>query len=146
MYRSYYGAISHIDREVGLILDALDDAGVADDTIVVFSSDHGDQMLEHGLMGKNCFFEASIRVPFIVRFPGRVEPGRYEELVESVDLLPTLFELAGLPEPYSSQGRSLVSLISETGEEFVPSEAVFCENVIPEVITGGRIEFEFIKG
>ena len=146
MYRSYYGAISHIDREVGLILDALDEAGLTENTIVVFCSDHGDQLLEHGLMGKNCFFEASVRVPFIVRFPGRVRPGQYEELVESVDVLPTLFELAGLPEPYSNQGRSLVGLISRAGGDYIPREAVFSENIIPEVITGGRDEFEFIKG
>ena len=146
IYRSYYGAISHIDREVGLILDALEEAGAADNTIVVFCSDHGDQMLEHGLMGKNCFFEASVRVPFIIRFPGRVKPGRHAELVESVDVLPTLFELAGLPEAYSNQGRSFAGLISRTGGDYVPREAVFSENIIPEVITGSRRVFEFIKG
>ena len=146
MYRSYYGAISHIDREVGLILAALDEAGVADNTIVVFSSDHGDQMLEHGLMGKNCFFEASVRVPLIIRFPERVRRDQYNELVESVDVLPTLFELAGLPEPYLNQGRSLVGLISPARDDYLPREAVFSENIIPEVITGGRDEFEFIKG
>jgi arylsulfatase len=146
MYRSYYGAISHVDREVGRILDALDQAGVADNTIVVFSSDHGDQLLEHGLMGKNCFFEASVRVPFIIRYPGHVKPGQYHQLVESVDVLPTLFELAGLREPYSSQGRSLVGLISPSGGDYVARQAVFSENVIPEVITGGRKDFEFIKG
>ncbi len=146
MYRSYYGAISHIDREVGLILDALDDAGVADNTIVVFSSDHGDQMLEHGLMGKNCFFESSVRVPFMIRFPGHVRPTQYRELVESVDLLPTLFELAGVPEPYSNQGQSLAGLILAGRDDYVPRTAVFSENVIPEVISGARESFEFIKG
>ncbi len=146
MYRSYYGAISHIDREVGLILDELDAAGVSDNTIVVFSSDHGDQLLEHGLMGKNCFFESSVRVPFMIRFPKHVRPAQYNELVESVDLLPTLFELAGLPEPYSNQGRSLVALISTNGGDYVEREAIFRENVIPEVITGNRETFEFIKG
>ncbi len=146
MYRSYYAAISHIDREVGLILDELDAAGVSNNTIIVFSSDHGDQLLEHGLMGKNCFFESSVRVPFIIRFSQRVRPGKYAELVESVDLLPTLFELAGLAEPYSNQGRSLVGLITDNGGEYVPREAVFSENVIPEVITGNRDTFEFIKG
>ena len=146
MYRSYYGAISHIDREVGLILNELESAGVSDNTIVVFSSDHGDQLLEHGLMGKNCFFEASVRVPFILRFPKRVQPAKYDELVESVDLLPTLFELAGLPEPYTSQGRSLVGLIAASGDQYIPRQAVFSENVIPEVITGNRESFEFVKG
>jgi len=57
-----------------------------------------------------------------------------------------LFELIGLPEPYLNQGRSLVNLISNTGGEYVPREAIFSENVIPEVITGGRESFEFIKG
>lgn len=146
MYRSYYGAISHVDREVGLILDALEAAGVADNTIVVFTSDHGDQMLEHGLMGKNCFFEASVRVPFILHFPDRVRPGNYDDLVESVDMLPTLFDLAGLPEPYSNQGRSLVGLVSTSENTYAPREAVFSENVIPEVISGSLESFEFIKG
>ena len=146
MYRSYYGAISHIDREVGLILDELDSAGIADNTIVVFSSDHGDQMLEHGLMGKNCFFDSSVRVPFIIRYPKRVRAATYNELVESVDLLPTLFELSGLPEPYKNQGRSLVGLITKDGGDYKPREAVFSENIIPEVITGNKETFEFIKG
>ncbi|MCA9011407.1 MAG: sulfatase-like hydrolase/transferase [Planctomycetaceae bacterium] len=146
MYRSYYGAISHVDREVGLILKTLDEAGVADNTIVVFTSDHGDQMLEHGLMGKNCFFESSVRVPFLIRFPGHVRPAQYQELIESVDLLPTLFELIGLPEPYTSQGKSLAGLISPSPRHYVPRTAVFSENVIPEVITGTRESFEFVKG
>ncbi len=61
-------------------------------------------------------------------------------------MLPTLFELAGLPEPYQSQGRSLVPLIAKSSRKYVPREAVFCENVIPEVITGGSFDFAFEKG
>ncbi|HEX3871238.1 MAG TPA: sulfatase-like hydrolase/transferase, partial [Pirellulales bacterium] len=60
IYRSYYAAVSQVDREVGLILDLLDKLGKADDTIVVYSADHGDQLLEHGLQGKNTFFESSV--------------------------------------------------------------------------------------
>ena len=137
LYRSYYGTVSHLDREVGLVLDALKEAGAAKNTIVVFSSDHGDQLLEHGLTGKNLFFEASIHVPLMIHFPGRVRPGRHDALAESVDVLPTLFELIGLPEPVECQGRNL----------FGPArEAVFSENVIPEVITGGNMDFTFEKG
>lgn len=146
IYRSYYGAITHIDREVGLILEELQAAGVADRTIVVFSSDHGDQLLEHGLMGKNCFFEASVRVPLMIRYPGHVQSGQHDDLVESVDVLPTVFELAGLAEPYPCQGRSLVGLITHRESEYAARDAVFAENVIPEVITGSRETFEFIKG
>ena len=145
IYRSYYGAISHIDREVGLILKTLDELGLTNDTIVVFSSDHGDQLLEHGLMGKNCFFEASIRVPLIIRYPRRVIPGQYPQLVQAIDVLPTLFELTGLPEPYENQGQSLAPLISQSSRGFAPRTAVFSENVIPEVITAGTWDFEFKK-
>ena len=126
------------------MLDELERSGQADDTIVVFSTDHGDQMLEHGLMGKNCFFEASVRIPSLVSWPGRVRPGKYDELVETTDLLPALFELAGIPEPVSCQGRSFAGLV--TGGEYEERDAVFSENVIPEVITGGNRDFYFEKG
>jgi len=145
IYRSYYGAISQVDREIGRILDTLEKTGQAENTIVVFSSDHGDQLLEHGLMGKNCFFDPSVRVPLMLRWPGRINPGQYDELVEAIDVLPTLFELAGLPEPYENQGRSLVPLISDGGRGYQRREAVYCENVIPEVITTGSLDFMFEK-
>lgn len=144
-YRSYYASISQIDKEIGLILDELEASGEAGNTIVAFSSDHGDQLLKHGLMGKNCFFEESVRVPFIIGFPGRVKPGRHDDLVECIDLLPTLFELAGLPEPKENQGRSLAPLIANVGRPYVAREAVFSENIIPEVITRG-LDFYFEKG
>jgi len=146
IYRSYYGAISHVDREIGLMLDTLEEIGEADNTIVVFSSDHGDQLLEHGLMGKNCFFESSVRVPLMIRYPQKIKPGHYDDLVESVDVLPTLFELAELDEPYQNQGRSLVPLVAESQRKYQPREAVFAENVIPEVITTGSLDFYFQKG
>ncbi|MBI1358173.1 MAG: sulfatase-like hydrolase/transferase [Acidobacteria bacterium] len=143
-WRSYHAAIAQIDREVGLLLDALEESGQADNTIVVFSTDHGDQMLEHGLMGKNCFFESSIRLPFLLRYPAKVRPGDYQEMIETTDLLPTLFELAGLREPYSCQGRSFAGLV--TGGRYEARDAVFSENIIPEVITSGSLDFEFRKG
>ena len=96
------------------------------------------------MMGKNAFFEESVRVPFIIGYPGHVRPKQYDELVETIDLLPTLFELAGLPEPVKNQGRSLAALISDIGNNYVPRDAVFSENIIPEVITRG-LDFYFEK-
>lgn len=145
-YRSYYGNVSHIDREIGLILDTLRAAGVSDNTIVIFSSDHGDQLLEHGLFGKNVFFESSIHVPFMIASPGRITPGRYDSLAESVDVVPTLFELIGRREPQGCQGRSLMPLIDGSGRPSPARDAIFCENVIPEVIAGYEMLFEFEKG
>jgi arylsulfatase A-like enzyme len=145
-YRSYYGTVSHIDREVGLLLETLRQSGALENTIVVFTSDHGDQLLEHGYFGKNLFFEASIRVPLVMRLPGRIRPGRCDALVQSIDVLPTLLELAGLSEPRNCQGRSLVALCDGRGEPAATRDAVFSENIIPEVITVADVDFRFEKG
>ncbi|HEY2573962.1 MAG TPA: sulfatase-like hydrolase/transferase [Verrucomicrobiaceae bacterium] len=145
-YRSYYGTITQVDHEIGLLLDALEASGAAGNTLIVFSSDHGDQLFEHGITGKNCFFEPSVRVPFMVSLPGRIKPARYDQLIETVDLLPTLFEFIGLPEPRECQGRSFAPLIADMGRAYEPHTEVFSENVIPEVITGGNTEMPFEKG
>ncbi len=146
IYRSYYGTVSHIDREVGLILDTLEKSGKADNTIIIFCSDHGDQLLEHGIMGKNVFFEESVRIPLMVSYQKRIKPGKKDELIETVDVLPTLFELIGLPEPLNCQGRSFAPLISDINKPYTSCEEVFCENVIPEVITKHGFNCEFKKG
>jgi arylsulfatase len=149
-YRAYYGAISQIDREVGLTLDVLDELGLSGRTLVVFCSDHGDQLLEHGLGGKNVFFEGSLHIPMMVRLPGTVVPGEYRDLVETTDVLPTLLELCGLPVPESNQGRSFASRLSEgrAGSPCAARRYVFSENIIPEVITmpGGRLTYPYEPG
>ena len=137
-YRSYYGGVSMIDHEVGLILDELEKSGQAANTIIVFTTDHGDQLLEHGLEGKNVFFEASVRVPFLLSFPGRIQAGKRKEFAEMVDVMPTLFELCGIPVPTAMQGRSLLN-----GK---PREFVFSENVIPEVINSGSLDMPYERG
>ena len=146
VWRSYYGGVSMVDREVGRILDELDRSGKAGNTIVIFASDHGDQLLEHGLEGKNVFFESSVRVPLMVRFPGRVRAARHAELVETVDVVPTVLELCGLPVPENCQGRSLAPLVSGTSGGYAAREAAFAENIIPEVITGHGLEMPFEPG
>jgi len=143
IYRSYYGTVSHIDHEVGLILKTLEETGLAENTIIVFASDHGDQLLEHGLFGKNVFFEGSVRVPFMISYPKQINPGQYDELVMSIDLLPTLFEIIGLEEPYHVHGQSLVPLISRSDRSYTSRDCVFSENVIPEVFAN---VFNFEKG
>jgi arylsulfatase len=144
VYRSYYGGVSMVDQEVGLILDELERSGAARNTIIVFSTDHGDQLLEHGLQGKNLFFEASVHIPLLVKFPGRARPAKYSELVETVDLVPTLLDFAGLPVPQNCQGRSLAPLVA--GGAYEARQAAFSENIIPEVITGGGLEMPYAPG
>ena len=144
IYRSYYGGVSMVDHEVGLILDELERSGAARNTIVIFSTDHGDQLLEHGLEGKNLFFEASVHIPLLMKFPNRVRPAGYKDLVETVDVLPTLLDFAGIPIPGNCQGRSLALLTG--GGTYEAREAVFAENIIPEVITGGGLEMPYVPG
>jgi arylsulfatase A-like enzyme len=145
IYRSYYGSVSQVDREIGRILDELDRSGRSSQTIVVFGTDHGDQLLEHGLEGKNVFFEASVHVPFLIRYPGRVASGVRQELIEMVDVAPTLLEFCGLPVPKECQGRSLVPLLTGTGT-YQPRSVVFAENIIPEVITSGSLDMPYVPG
>ncbi|HEX2184995.1 MAG TPA: sulfatase-like hydrolase/transferase, partial [Chloroflexota bacterium] len=96
----YYGNVSLIDKGIGRILDALDELWMAEDTLVVFTSDHGEMLGDHGLMQKSKPYEASARVPFLVRFPGRVEAGRRSpERVSLTDLLPTFLDAAGATYP-----------------------------------------------
>ena len=146
MYRSYYGDVTMLDEEIGATLDELERSGKADNTIVIVASDHGDQLLEHGLFGKNVFFEASVRIPLMLSWPGRVRPGAYPDLIESVDLLPSVLDLCGAPVPEHIQGRSFAQLIAGNQSLYSPREALFAENVMPEVITHGDQGFFFVPG
>lgn len=145
IYRSYYGAISHVDHEIGLLLEALQASGQVENTLIVFSSDHGDQLFEHHIYGKNCFYDSSEKVPFMVSLPGKIKPAHYDQLVETVDLVPTLLDFIGVPEPREVQGRSFAPLIADMGRSYKPHEAVFAENIIPEVITSGKMDLPFEK-
>jgi arylsulfatase A-like enzyme len=136
LYRTYiacyYALVAEMDHYVGAILDTLKDVGLDQDTIIVYSSDHGDFVGHHGLsekaaMGHNVY-EETLRVPLIVRFPGRVKQGLVSsDLVELVDLYPTFLDLAGVarPEGYRLAGRSLVPALAEgkpVGRKFAVSE------------------------
>ena len=101
----YYGMIESLDVEFGRILQALDKAGVAEDTIVVFSSDHGDMIGSHGLEAKRWPYEESARIPFLIRYPRAIKPGAViADPVSSVDFYPTLAGLAGLKAPAGVDG------------------------------------------
>lgn len=102
----YYGMTSFMDQEIGRILDTLDRLGLAENTLVVFTSDHGHFLGQHGLVAKGPFhYEDLIRVPFIVRQPGVVPAGEVSDSLQSlVDLSPTFLSAAGVPVPGAMQG------------------------------------------
>ncbi len=111
----YLACVKAVDESVGRMLQALDEAGEADNTIVVFSSDQGFFLGEHGWFDKRWIFEESLRTPLVVRWPGVTQPGAVRsEIVSLVDFAQTFLDAAGLPQPAEMQGRSLVPLLRGT--------------------------------
>lgn len=106
--RAYLAAISFMDAQVGRVIIALQEQGLAENTVVVFWSDNGYHFGEKGITGKNSLWEPSLRTPLIFAGPGIVQGGRCTQPVESLDLYPTLIELAGLPPKMDLEGVSLV--------------------------------------
>ncbi|PSJ45256.1 choline-sulfatase [Zobellella endophytica] len=116
---AYYGAISYVDDRIGEVLATLKECGLEEDTIIVFSGDHGDMLGERGLWYKMSWFEDSARVPMLVHAPGRFAPRRVAESVSTMDLLPTFAELArdGVAPDYAVpvDGRSLLPHLTGNG-------------------------------
>lgn len=112
--RNYLSTVKAVDESVGRLLDYLDAENLADNTIVIYSSDQGFYLGEHGWYDKRWMFEESFRMPFVVRWPGEVSKGSQPtELIQNIDYAPTFLEIAGLDIPGEVQGRSLVPLLKE---------------------------------
>lgn len=133
MIRAYFAATSYMDAQVGRVLDAVRELGLEDDTIVVFTSDHGFMLGEHGQWMKNILWEPSARVPLILRIPGKYANAgrRSPRTVELLDIYPTLVELAGLPGYARNEGTSLTPLLAN------PSTKAWTKPALSQV-RGGR--------
>jgi arylsulfatase A-like enzyme len=118
----YYGVITHLDAQIGRILRTLEDEGIYDNTIIVFSSDHGLTLGSHGLFGKQNIYEDGMKVPFIIAGPG-IAQGHSDAFVYLFDIFPTLAALAGLSAPSDLDGRNLGPMIR--GESPSVRDAVF---------------------
>ena len=144
--RAYFGACSYIDQNVGKLLQTLEDTGLAKDTVIVFSGDHGDMLGERGLWYKMQWFDMAARVPLLVYAPDQFGPARVGEAVSTADLLPTFVELAGgtLEAGLALDGRSLVPhLRGEGGHDEVFGEYM-AEGTLGPLMMIRRGAYKFI--
>ncbi|MCR9230911.1 MAG: sulfatase-like hydrolase/transferase [bacterium] len=141
----YYAMIAQIDDQFARILSALESTGQRDNTVIIFTSDHGETLGDHGLVQKGCrFYEGLIRVPLIFSWPGHfVANQRATGLVELLDLSATLLDLTGIPIPDYHQGQSLLPVLTgeQTGAHI--RESVRCEyfDALDPFFTGGEGSF-----
>ncbi len=119
----YYAMITHLDAQIGRILDALEDSGKAEDTIIVFTGDNGLALGQHGLMGKQNIYDHSVRIPLIFAGPGIPKNKRADTLCYLLDIYPTLLDLLEVPVPETVEGRSLVPALKNSKKSI--RESVF---------------------
>ena len=142
----YYAMITHLDAAFGRLIEALEAAGERDNTIIVFAGDNGLAVGRHGLMGKQCLYDHSVRVPLIVAGPGIPAGGRSDALVYLLDIFPTLCELTGNAVPETVEGRSLVPCLTDPA--YAPRNDLYlayCDTI--RGLTDGRYKWiEYASG
>ena len=130
--KRYFGEVSQLDTAFGRVLKTLEKTGLADDTVVIFTSDHGDMAGCHGLFGKGVMFDESVRVPLLIRVPGTAQRV-IESPVSTVDLFASILHLADAENPGETEGRSLLPCM--TGEPDISTD-VFIEHKDDCIIRG----------
>src|SRR5438132_13061187 len=110
--KDYLRCVASVDDNVGRLLDYLDRSGLANNTIVIYTSDQGFFLGDHNWFDKRFMYEESLRMPFLVRWPGHIKAGSVnEQMILNVDFAPMLLDAAGLPAPRDMQGRSFLPLL-----------------------------------
>ena len=128
--RHYYGMIAVLDDQIGRLLARLDELGIADDTIVCFCTDHGDMIGSHGVTGLQLPWDECVRVPFVIRWPGRIPSGRrLDTFLNLPDVMPTLLSLCGIDVPPSVEGRDLATCV--LARERVDTGSAYLADVLP---------------
>ena len=129
----HYGTLTLIDERIGDVLQALEQKGQLENTIIVFSSDHGSSLFDNGLLHKGTHFDESVRVPFIICYPGHIKPGFRHHFSTHVDLLPTLVKLAGAKIPEGVEGKDLTPMLNDPGarvQDFAVMECTLTTSII----------------
>ncbi|MEM0964905.1 MAG: sulfatase [Verrucomicrobiota bacterium] len=137
--QAYYACITYMDRQVGRLVESVDQLGLRDNTIIVFVSDHGYLLGEHLSWKKKLLWEEATRVPLIISAPGMENPGKHSDhLVELVDLYPTLTALANLPEQSAVQGLNLEPLLSDPTDGTLERKDAFTQTATSYGLRQGK--------
>jgi choline-sulfatase len=144
---AYYGLVTRLDLLIGQILDSLESSGLAEDTLVVYSTDHGDQLGERGLFWKHTFYDESVKVPLILAWPGRLPAGeRRAQTVNLIDLTATVLEALGAPALPSAQGRSFLEVARDGRAPWVDETyAEYCTDETPAWTGGMAVRQRMIR-
>jgi len=118
--------VSFLDRNIGVVLDTLRRLQLEDDTLVVYMADHGYSLGQHGRFEKHCCYNPALRVPLILRFPGRIRRGVVHDFTESIDVAPTILDLLAAEPLPVAHGRSLRPYL-ETGRHAAPRDHIFSQ-------------------
>jgi arylsulfatase A-like enzyme len=135
----YFACVSGVDEQIGKILNKLEETGQAENTIVVFTADHGEMMGSHGLLQKVVWYEESFRVPFIIRWPEKMKSGKNDLHLSVPDLMPTLLGLMGVEEgmPADVEGDDYSNIFLDIPDE-KPEFALYINSSFPSALGGMR--------
>jgi arylsulfatase A-like enzyme len=141
----YHGMVKYIDDQVGRILDRLNELGLAENTLVIFTSDHGDMAGAHGCIGKSIhsFFDDLVRIPLAMRLPGRIPAGTVvDKPVSQIDFMPTIVDYLGFDVPENIHGRSMRPLIE--GKDVEWRDYAFCQRAMrARMLRTARYKYSF---
>lgn len=125
-YKRYCETLLAVDESIGAVLSYLDEQGLAESTLVIYMGDNGFSFGEHGLIDKRHFYEESVKVPFLVRYPEVLKGGQtINHMIQNIDVAPTILELAGIQKPAQMQGRSFMPILK--GEDVAWRDRIFYE-------------------
>ncbi|PWD98956.1 sulfatase family protein [Marinilabilia rubra] len=135
---SYYACVTEVDDMVGRIVNRLKENGLYDNTVIIYTTDHGEHLFEHGLRGKHCMLEDAVNIPFIISFPEMMPQNEVNEsLVSLIDMMPTFCDLMGWDVPETAQGKSVLPFLKNGYDE--KDRKIFAEfrggnyNAFPEM-------------
>ena len=146
---AYYGLVTAMDKMIGQIISKLKEKGLYENTVIVYSSDHGEQIGEHSLFWKQTFYEYSVKVPCIISYPEKLPSGKvYDEVISSLDLNATMLDLLKCPALPNSNGRTLVPMMTEDAswDNTVFSEYCTDDGFIHRMIRKGDLKYIYYHG